>query len=111
MSFASETVTIIRRQQTGTDQYGEPVYEWQDDHQVGYCLFQPADGSEDRSLTGDVVTKRWVLDAPFDADIKSTDRVKRNGTVYQVQGYVQRWTSPTGWLNHLRVKLERVESE
>ena len=40
-----ETVAVLTRRQTGTDEMGEPVYEWESER-VGNVLVRPLSGSD-----------------------------------------------------------------
>jgi head-tail adaptor len=110
LSFATQTVTVLRAGTTA-DRYGNAALDWSDpeEHTVAGCVIQPAAGPESLSLGADTVEHRWTLDAPDGADITALDRVSYNGELFELDGYVQRWESPTGALAHAQALLKRVE--
>lgn len=108
ISFATQTVTVIRPQYITAR--GDQVPNWggATEHNITGCIVQPMAGSEEFSQR-DAVVKKWRLFAPYNADITEYDRVRHNGSVYEVESYVQRWPSPTNALEHTEVELRRVE--
>jgi head-tail adaptor len=109
-SFARQTVTVLRAAET-TDRYGNPMSDWSspNTHDISGCVLQPLAGEETLSLDADSVLSRWSLDTPADADLTATDRVSYAGEVYEVDGQIGDWPSPTGRLRHRQAMLKRLE--
>lgn len=94
------------------DAYGNEVPDWAAAElapvEVPGCRLIPEPGGE-YTADRDATTTRWRLFAPVDADLRDTDRVRFYGDVYEIEGSVQRWRSPTGALAHLEALLRRTE--
>lgn len=108
ISFLNQTVTVIRP--AWVSERGDLVADWINatEHPITKCRVQPVVGDEIRNNRDAVIT-RWTLFAPTGADIESTDRVRHAGTVYDVDGDIRRWPSPTGELASTQATLQRVE--
>lgn len=108
-SFANDTVTRLRGTPT-TDEYGNDTLDWSAPAElpVTGCSVQPASTSE---VTGDreAITTRWTWYMPPGADVAGTDRASWRGEVYQIDGDVQVWESPTGALDHQVCSLSKVK--
>lgn len=108
-SFATDTVTRLRGNAT-TDEYGNDAIDWSAPAEVDVApsLVQPAATSE---LDGDreAITTRWTWRMPAGADVIGTDRARWRGEVYQIDGDVQPWDSPTGALDHKVCSLSKVK--
>ena len=103
-----DKVTIVRRTQTGTDGGGNPTYGWADDPRPVPANVQPASGSEDDSPDDTTLLdmrRMWLLP---DVDLSAGDRVRIDGTVWQVEGPPHRWTTAFG-PHHLEAKLKLAE--
>lgn len=90
-SIAMETVVRLRG--TPTDNgYGDTGIDWTNPATLSVpgCSVQPVGGQE-VLLNRDAVVSRWTLYAPLGADITSVDRIRHNGTDYEVDGSVQNW--------------------
>lgn len=109
-SFAGQTVTRLRGT-TGTDAYGNTVSNWDNPNSldVSPCTVQPIAGSETFDTGGGRLTSRWSLHAAADADIETGDRISYGGTIYDIDGSVRRFPSPSGNLAHVEVMLQRRE--
>lgn len=108
ISFKNQTVTVIRP--AWVNERGTLIPDWGNvtEHTVTGCRVQPAAGDEVHGLR-DAVINRWNLYAPPAADIEATDRVRYAGIVYDVEGEIRRWPSPTGFLANTQATLQRVE--
>jgi hypothetical protein len=115
ISFKIETVTVIRA--AVVVERGDNMPDWVNatEHPLPGCRLQPMatdevlfSGSGSGGMARDAVVTRWKLFGPYDADLTALDRV-RAGVVYEVDGQVQRWRSPTGRLAHIEVVLRRVD--
>jgi hypothetical protein len=107
-------VLVVVRAGTRTDRYGnETRDDWDNPTEttIEGCLVNPVAGAEDfgRLDERSALTRRWVVNAPVDADIQHDDRIRWNSDDYGIEGEVLRWESPTGNLDHLYFQLERVE--
>lgn len=105
---------LVRRPGATTDRYGDSAEDWSApvEHTVTDCKVNPvAGGPEDQGLLDDreALTRRWVVAAPPDADILSTDRIVWREVEYEVEGEPLVWRSPLGGVDHLYVQLVRVE--
>lgn len=110
IQFATDTVTVLRVG-TATDRYGDTVAgDWTSATAtaITQCRIQPAAGPED-TVDRDQITRRWLLFAPADADIRASDRVRWQGVDYDIDGELRRWNSPTGRLAHIEADLLRVD--
>lgn len=110
ISFLTQTVTVIRP--AYVTQRGDRIPDWSNatEHTIAGCRLQPQTGVEGAGeRRADAVEMRWKLFAPTGADITEQDRVRHDGVVYEVAEYVQHWPSPTGFLAHVEVVLERWE--
>lgn len=104
--------TVIRwRAPLLTDEYGQPstVRDW--DNAVALtlseCRIQPAGGGE--KFDGrDAVITRWRFLATGHVDVQSTDRIEHAGSMYEVDGEVELWPSPSGRLEHTQAMLQKV---
>jgi len=68
------------------------------------CSFQPAVGTDD-------IRYRQAVGGPAQAfmppgtDVIPADRIGRKGKVYEIEGEVQEWASPSGRLDSLLLNL------
>lgn len=108
LSFATETITCLRAPLV-TDVYGNQVFDWDDavEVDVAECTVQPAPAPEaNEGKSRDAVTRRWFVAGPPGADIIATDRVRRAGVVYEVDGAPLQYT--TGVADHCELWLADV---
>ena len=106
MSWAHDTVTVIRRTVVGQDARGNDVYG---ETRIDYdrCRVQPV--SSTAVLDNPVrITSHLRVFGPPGMDVAATDNVEYQGTRYEVDGEPARWGSPTGRLAHVEVLLRRV---
>lgn len=111
VSFARKTVTRLRA--TTVVERGDEVLVWTSPSSLTIegCVFQPIPSEEilrDRTVR-DARIFRWRLYTPPDSDVTELDRVRVDGEDYEVDGFVQKWTGPTGSLAHNELVLKRVE--
>lgn len=118
ISFKTETITVIRP--TYITERGNQIPDWDNttEHSVTGCRVQPMAGEEvlfsgagEGGQARDAVVSRWKIFGPDGAamDLDEQDRVRHAGIVYEVDGYIQRWPSPTGVLRHDEAVLRRVD--
>lgn len=111
VALGVHTVTVLRATTT-EDDYGNPVRNWGSATQttVAGCSVQPVQsmGMDPGEVTVNRQTtiSRWRLYAPDGTDVQSTDRVRWDGDVYDVDGEPQRWDFPP--LSHVTALLRRA---
>lgn len=106
MILATDTITVLRAT-TAEDRFGNETPSWgaaEPGTPIEGCSVQPLDGPE-QTVGRDTVVSRWRVWAPPEADVMASDRVRFNGTVYDVDGEVQRWS---GALGHTTFLLRKV---
>lgn len=117
ISFKNQTVTVIRA--AVIVERGDDMRDWSNatEHESPGWRVQPMatdevlfSGSGGGGGTArDAVITRWKGFGPYDADITAHDRVRHFGAVYEVDGQIQRWPSPSGGLAHTECVLRLVE--
>lgn len=109
ISFRTDTVTVLRAPVVTVD-YNNEELDWPNatETDVGGCGVQPERGT-DYTIDREAIVTRWRLFGPDGMDIEDTDRIRHNGVVYDIDGSVERWPSPTGALAHIEARLIRVE--
>lgn len=108
---AGELVTRRRREQTGTDRYGNPVYGDVDVVLEERAAFDPG-GSREPVEVGreQVVTTPKLYFWKQRPDLTSSDTVLVRGTAYSIEGDPADWRSPFGsGLTGLVVELKNAE--
>jgi len=110
ISFHVETVTRIRAPYVDGDRYGDEVRDWDNatETTVSGGRLLPMVSAED-TIDREQIVRRWLYFAPPDADWLASDRLRWQGVVYEIDGEVRRWPSPTGRLAHLEIDLLLVE--
>lgn len=107
---SGEVVTRRRRQQTGADRYGNPVYELVDVVLGETAAFDPGGSREPVEVgrTPTVTTpKLYFTQWP---DLVKTDLVVVRGEVFQIEGDPADWRNPWGSdVGGMVVELERAE--
>lgn len=102
-----ETVTIVRRTQSGRDSHGNPVWE-SVEIPVERCAVWPT-GSTEEIQGQDQTSERVTVMFPYGTDVRSTDQGQVRGQVYDVTGLPSSWSSPfTTTRAGVEVRLERV---
>lgn len=110
VELATDTVTRLRGA-TATNGYGDAAIDWSQtpaELAITGCSVQPVPGQE--VLDGrDAVVSRWQWFGPYDADVRSNDRIRHGGVVYDIDGSVEKWKDPTGsGLDHAAALLRRT---
>lgn len=109
-SWANDTITR-RRAPLVDDGHGNQVPDWDAptaDAVIRGCSVQP--GATDETLGGrDTTQVDYTVYAPAGVDVKATDGIEYGGDLYEVNGAVRRWSSPTGALAHSMFELRRWE--
>ncbi len=84
-----ETVTVLR--DAGRDKLGDPIGPTTEIPLYG-CLFAPGPSKEMEDAANQVDSDATVY-APAGADVRSTDRIRARGVVYQVVGDALVWSA------------------
>jgi len=99
-----DQVTRLRREQTGQDRYGNPLFELVESVIPDLALFAPKDVIPAQEVGRSPVvvepTLYWFKAWP---DIRADDRVRVRGVEYEVQSIPAEWRSRT--VGGLAVKL------
>lgn len=103
-----ETVTIVRPGTPTQDQYGNDVPGAATEISVPGCAVAPRASSEDVQARDQVVEGLTVW-MPAGTDVRPTDRVRRGGLLFEIDGEAGEWNSPfTGFAGPVQVALSRV---
>lgn len=105
MRLGAHTVEVLRAT-TAEDEYGneEPSWGTATTTTVTGCSVQPVLGAE-VTVGRETIVSRWQLYAPDGTDLLATDRVRFQGSTYEVDGEVQRWDFPP--LSHVVALLRK----
>lgn len=104
-----EMVTRLRREQTGTDRYGDPVYTDVEAPLPEGAAFAPKGSVVSLQVGREMVTTADTLYFTTRPDLTDADRVRVRGLVRTIQGRPQDWRSPWGTdVGGLVVELEDV---
>jgi len=102
-----ETVTILRRAETGRDAHGNPIWG-ETEIPVPRCAVWPT-GSTEQIQGQDQTSENLTVWMPYGTEVRETDRCRVRGLVYDVQGVPSSWASPfTGTRAGVEVRLTRV---
>lgn len=102
-----ETVTFLRRTESGRDAHGNPTWTWGETVVPG-CVVWPT-GSTEQVQGQDQTSERLTVLAPYGTDVTAYERAEVRGLVYEVQGVPSQWASPfTPTKAGVEVRLERV---
>jgi hypothetical protein len=106
---AGETITIVRPGPvTGTDAYGNDVHGDDVETDVPGCAVAPRTSTENVDAR-DQVIEGLVVYPPAGTDVRATDRVRRGGVLYEIDGDPGEWRSPfTGLNSPMQLSLRRV---
>src|SRR5690606_23066407 len=119
ISFKNKTVTVIRPVNY-IDGRGECLSDWStaEEHELLGCRVQPM-ASCDVLMSGSVtneggtawdgIVTRWKLFTSANPNLTPHDRIRYDGVVYEIDGQVLDWPSPTSTLAHSEVVLKRVD--
>ena len=77
-------------------------------HESGWGI-QPMAADEETARGRQAVVTRLKAMGPIDTKLDERGRVRYNGDLYEVEGTIRRWGSPTGHLAHVEAVLRRVE--
>jgi len=111
MSYSTlliNTCTVKRHTVTGTDAYGQPVYNWADHLVDEPCRWSIPKNKENREIK--IGAEVVIVDLQLflgDVDITEQDRVVLDGETYEVISSVKRQDG-TGE-HHVEAFLKRVE--
>jgi hypothetical protein len=87
-----ETVTLVRRVETGRDSHGNTI--WADSEiPVDGCAVWPT-GSTERIQGQDQTSTRVTVMFPYGTTVLHTDKAKVRGLLYEVTGLPSSWSSP-----------------
>jgi hypothetical protein len=109
----NQTVTVVRAAPGGRDRYGDPVDGDVVEFDLSHVAVAPRGSSDvsDRARTGVIVGATLyapAADPPH--DVRSTDRIRWRGVMFDVEGDVGVWVSPwTGQVRGVEVALRRAE--
>lgn len=111
VTFVGEPVTRRRQQQTGTDRYGNPVYEPVDVVLEERAAFDPGGSREPVEVGREqtVTTPKLYFRRAY-PDLNDTDQVLVRGVVFDIEGNPADWKSPyASTVGGLVVELKRAE--
>jgi hypothetical protein len=105
-SFADETVEIIRptwviERGSKKPDYNQPESTFL----ISGCLVDRQQHAHKDRLGRQEIEIRLVLFAPPNSDIRTYDRIKHGGIVYDISGAPHNQKSPTGLVSHTTVDL------
>jgi len=105
-SFARDSV--IRLRAALVSDHGALVPDWDNvtEAVLDGWLLQPGASLEDLTNRAGVSIE-WTAYGPYDADVIASDRIRLPSGDYSVIGEPERWKSPTGRLNAMKVLLQR----
>lgn len=111
MPFLGEQVTRRRREQTGTDRYGNPVFDLVDVVLDERCAFDPGGSREPVEIGREqTVTTPKAYFPDTRPDITAADVLVIRGQEFTVQGVPADWRSPFGAdVGGVVVELEAVD--
>lgn len=108
-SWTRQTVVLLTP--VVVDDHGTEVPDWSQSPTpttVTGCSFQPSGGSlDDTNREG--VRAAASLYLPPATTASAQQRVQVDGVTYRIIGEPERWTSATGRLDHIVLRLERWE--
>ena len=119
ISFKNQTVTVIRPVNY-IEERGDRFPDWStaEEHELRGCRVQPMASDEvlfSGSVTNeggtarDGIVTRWKLFTSANPNLTPHDRIRYDGVVYEIDGQVLDWPSPTSALAHSEVVLKRVD--
>jgi hypothetical protein len=102
-----ETMTIVKRVVSSTDEYGNNVLS-ETSKIVSQCVYTPG-GSNENLVFADQVSTTDVFYVPEGTDIDALDAIQYNGSTYEVSGAPSHWRSPfSGHVSPVRVSVTLV---
>lgn len=113
--IGNATVTRIRLDPGGVDEYGDPVDSTPDEEVIEGCGVAPRSTSDIDSRGRQGVLVGLSLYAPFGADVTYTDQFLVEGLgsldgTYEVDGEAGQWKSPlSSWEAGTEIALRRAQ--
>ena len=100
--------TITRLRAPVVLDHGSPVADWDNATETVLTgwLLQPGASVEDLA-NREAVRVEWTVYGPYDADVIASDRIRLPSGDYAVVGEPERWKSPSGRLDGVKVLLQR----
>lgn len=107
MILGTQSVDRLRGTET-TDEYHNTVIDWDTPTAatITGCSVQPGGGFQVDDAR-EAITTLYIVWAPEGSDVLDTDRIRYAGTVYDIDGSVERWDVGSG-LDHLVIRLKAV---
>ena len=106
--IGSQSVDVIRAGASpGDDAHGNPLPGVDAEFPIAGCSVQPGDGAE-LLISRDQITTIYTVWAPLEPRVLDTDSIRYAGTVYPIDGPVERWELGSD-LDHQVIRLQRVE--
>jgi hypothetical protein len=106
---AGETITVVRPGPVvDTDGYGNDVRGADVETDVAGCAVAPRTSTENVDARDQIIEGLTVW-PPAGTDIQATDKIRRGGVLYEIDGDPGAWRSPfTGLAAPMRLSLTRV---
>lgn len=106
---AGETITVVRPGSVvGTDGYGNDVRGADVETDVAGCVVAPRASTENVEARDQIVEGLTVW-LPAGTDVRATDKIRRGGVLYEIDGAPGAWRSPfTSLAAPTQVSLTRV---
>jgi hypothetical protein len=107
MILGAQSVDCLRGVET-EDEYHNTVIDWDTPAAatISGCSVQPGGGLQVND-SREAITTLFTVWAPEGSDVADTDRIRYAGTVYDIDGPVERWDVGSG-LDHLVIRLKAV---
>jgi hypothetical protein len=105
--LGSDVVTRLRGQ--SRDAFGDLTGT---DTELGIagCSVQPASATESTS-DGELLVTGLTVFLPAGSDLLATDRMRWQGSVYEVDGQPAAWHDLTGTASHVQAQLKLVQGQ
>lgn len=100
-----DTITVLRAPIIADD-HGNDKRDWAHASStiIDGCDAQPQ-GSQETLVNEDQTLIAYLVLAPPGSDVRSTDRVELNGRTFEVYGVPGVWTSRSGRLDYVEIRL------
>jgi hypothetical protein len=110
MKLGPHTITLLRAAEQPSDYGNTSTLDWSNATRtdVAGCSVQPSSSSE-FTIDRDTFITRFVVYAPASTDVRASDRVEWDGSTYDIDGDVLRWTF--GALSHVVINLSRSDEQ
>jgi hypothetical protein len=107
MILGTQSVERLRGVET-EDEYHNVDIDWDDPDAatITGCSVQPGGGLQVNDAR-EAITTLYTVWAPEGADVVDTDRIRFAGTVYDIDGSIERWNVGSS-LDHLVIRLKAV---